>query len=634
MLVKAEIDAILSKSEELHTVNPTESRRLAEEALGLSKSIGYLHGQGQATKQIGLAEFLTTGDHIVEPFREAIRLFEQTESWDGLAEALTLLGLNLGRRGEFQEAEAAFDRAIAIETQHHLRTREIHTLIQRGYMMVRRKQNPKALVIFTRALAIAESIGDPGSLCLQGLGGVYRGLKMYDKSLEYYFRSLEVIREQQKATVDASQNFVIAYGNIGLVLEEAGRQREALEYLNRALTIAEAIHDKRGAFQILTAIPRIHLFFDERENAQAAIDQMFSLVIDKMEDIFQCAAYHTRADFYAYVEDWPAMLEDLNTALVYAERVHNIDQLRTIHEALTMAHKMLGAYDKALDHHETHTKIMLEIMNGQLVESVQELEADLKQQQIIQQNEIFRLKNIDLTEANLALDNLDKEKDRFLSILQHDMRNPISSIIGYSELLAAGEDDDLSPQHVAQVIEKSARQLLNIVDSVMESARSGSLTIERKPTNIGKLLNDVGMIVRPLAEGKDLAVKIEDKTLGAEFSIDASKIYQVLTNLLFNSIKFTPSGKKIFVSAEPAAEEVLRLEVRDEGIGIPDSFLPKLFIGAKGIQRRGTSGEGGTGMGLSIVRTVVELHGGKIGIESKEGEGTSIVILIPKHETT
>ena len=621
-LTKEEVASKIALAELYRKSDYQKSRDYALEVLEYARESGDRLAQGRALMLIGLADFHLHGGYVEEPFLEAIAIYESIEQWNELSHSLTYLAHSVGRRGDFEQAEQLLDRATTIAFSHGNVEAEAAALVQVGYLSIRRRHLTKALAALHRAVVLFDSIGKDASLALQALGTVHRALKQYDQALDYYQRSLKVL------DVTDVQAHVTGLGNIGLVLEEMGRQEEAKEYLYRALEIAEKAGDLRNLFQITSALPRVHLHFNEQEKALEAIDKLIAWSGEGLEKIFRCAAISTRADYHRHRKEWHEAIEDLSAALAIADEVQNLDQIRIIHQELAECYKNIGEFQQALEHHEIFCTIQYDSMSSQLNERINELEARHKHEQIIQQNEIFRLKNIDLIEANIALDVLNRQKDKFLSILQHDMRNPIASIIGYSDLLMSGEEG-ISAQEVARIIEQSGRRLLTIVQGVMESARTGTLAIEPIDSGIGKLLHDVSAIVRPLAEGKDLLMQLEDHTGGAMFHIDVSKIYQVLTNLMFNSVKFTPSGKGISLVARVEDKGTLLLAIEDEGIGIPKAFLPRLFAGTKETQRKGTSGEDGTGMGLSIVKTIIELHGGSVVVESEEGYGTKVAITIP-----
>ena len=616
------IDTLLKQARDLVHKDYPQSFALAKQVLAASIDANYPYGQGVALQVIGLNEAQMTTGLPEAPFKESVAILESNQIWDEYCKSLCFLAYSVGRKGRFRECETLLERAMAVSREHKLIEQEALAHTHMGNLLARRKLVARALQSFHHSLQLYESIGFDGRHALNGLATVYREMKQYDEAIKYLNRGIEIAKGKDFYVL------VLAHGNRGLVLEEAGRTAEALLDLEKALEYAKKINDSRSAFQILSAIPRVHLLLKQPEKAKESIDHIFSLLTDETEDIFRAGAYQARSDYHQAQKEWRLAIDDLQEALVLANRAENIGQLKMIHKELSSSYKELGDLASALEHQRIYAEIVEKHATEQLDERIASMEDEHRQEQTLQQNEIFRLRNIDLTEANLALIDANKQKDRFLSILQHDVRQPISSIIGYANLMANGESDIAIPE-VASIVEESARRLLRVMDDLIESARAGSLTVDRKAVNLTTLLRDVERIVRPLAEGKDISFTLIDDTDGKEFSLDPNKMYQALTNLTFNSIKFTPSGKGIALSAGVKADGSISFEVKDEGIGIPPSFLPRIFEGAKEFQRKGTLGESSSGLGLAITKNVVELHQGSITISSEEHIGTRVQIVLP-----
>jgi signal transduction histidine kinase len=622
ILSSTEIDELLKRSHELLDVEHSESLALARRACEASSAIHYDYGYARALQLIGINEAKIGADIVDAPFRNSIPIFQSLEAWKELAISMSFLANGLGRKGQFFEAQSMLEAALAIAEEHNEPLAQRTVLNHLGYLFYRRKQITKSLDAFQRSLAISKALGESGLLAHNGLGAVYRETKQFEESVSCYNRALEVEKNASK------HSRILLYANRGLVYEDAGKPRQALDDLLRARVLAEENGDIRNGFQIQSAIPRVHLRLDEVDEARLALDKLFGMLSDTMEDIFQCSAYNVRADYHVYRSEWKAAIDDLDAALVFADRSKNILQLKSIHDELSTCYKELGQFAEALEHREMYTKIVLESMTDQLAAKVKALEADHKQTEIQQQNEIFQLKNIELTEANLSLNDANVQKDRFLSILRHDLRHPISSIIGYSNLLATGEEG-MSKTDVASVIEESSRRLLGIMDDLIASAKSGTPVLDRKPTNVGELLSEIAKIVRPLAQAKEIKVEVTDETSGAECSIDVNKMYQALTNLMFNAIKFTGAQGTILLVACISDEGWLTIRLQDTGIGMSANILQRVLEGSPETQRRGTHGEQGTGLGISIATSVIELHQGHLSISSIEGKGTEITISIP-----
>jgi two-component system cell cycle sensor histidine kinase PleC len=315
--------------------------------------------------------------------------------------------------------------------------------------------------------------------------------------------------------------------------------------------------------------------------------------------------------------------------------------------ALTFGHKLQGNLAKALDYQEELTKLIEVSLLTKMSDRVQELEAmhaaESDRWEARHQRDVFRLSNIELTQANIHLSESMEQTKHFLRVLQHDLRSPLNSIVGFAEIIGEESTDEI--QSYAGLIQRSGRRMVDIVDGVLESARQGSLLVERSSVTVAQLIDGVLELVRPLAESKQIRLRELDRTQNREMHLDRPKVQQAITNLLFNAVKFTPSGKTICLCAEFDSGEderrVLRITVRDEGVGMTPAILeqlravlthasPPTEAGGVSTQRLGTMGETGSGMGLRIARSIIALHDGTITLDSEEGMGTTVTIEIPE----
>lgn len=231
--------------------------------------------------------------------------------------------------------------------------------------------------------------------------------------------------------------------------------------------------------------------------------------------------------------------------------------------------------------------------------------------------------NAGLARNNASLRELDRLKDALLANVSHDLRTPLTAILGYGELLRrrGGLSDDQA--HGVDVIERNARRLLRLVNDLLLLAQThaGALTIEREPVDLSQLAADAAELLQPLADhaGIDLALVAPG---GPVIDGDPLRLGQLLENLIANAIKFSPAGSTVTVSVHGRPGSAT-LEVHDTGPGMPEGQAERLF---DAFARGGPSQAPGAGLGLTIVKAIADAHDATIDIRTRPGRGTRFIV--------
>jgi len=223
-------------------------------------------------------------------------------------------------------------------------------------------------------------------------------------------------------------------------------------------------------------------------------------------------------------------------------------------------------------------------------------------------------------------------KDEFLSTLSHEMRTPLNAVLGWSRILL--DRTTIDPTLLArglQVIERNASAQAKMVDDMLDMARivSGKLRLEMKPMDLASVVLPAVDVIMPAAEGKGIAVRTNIDPRTPLIVGDPDRLQQVIVNLLSNAVKFTDPGGAVDVRLTPS-ETSARVIVKDTGSGIHPDFLPHVFERFRQLDTSSTRRHGGLGLGLALVRDLVELHGGVVRAESDgEGQGSTFILDIP-----
>ncbi|MCX2743718.1 ATP-binding protein [Mangrovivirga sp. M17] len=230
------------------------------------------------------------------------------------------------------------------------------------------------------------------------------------------------------------------------------------------------------------------------------------------------------------------------------------------------------------------------------------------------------------------LNNLLATKDKFFSIITHDLRSPFNSVLGLANLLEKQiEENDLEGiKEYSYLIKKSTNKAIGLLENLIQWSRAQSSTISYDPekVNLKSVIPDVISLLKYSAKQKsiDIYCDIPDKSF---VHADTKMLRTILRNLISNGIKFTRKNGEMKISVDDNKENYL-ITISDNGIGIPENVLNNLFKIEKSISTPGTQNETGTGLGLILCKEFVKKHGGEIWVESKQGKGTKFKFTIPK----
>lgn len=248
-------------------------------------------------------------------------------------------------------------------------------------------------------------------------------------------------------------------------------------------------------------------------------------------------------------------------------------------------------------------------------------------------NERLTAVNSELHDANLRLDTESRRRQRFLSTISHELRAPLSAIMGFAEVLAkqAGNVLDAKQQGYVSAIRQGGEHVVAIINDLLDIGQidAGKLALECEACSPEDCLWMVVDLMRNQFERKGIALQTEDESKSREMVCDVRKCRQIVLNLLSNALKYTPEGGVVTVRLRPG-EEAARIEVADTGTGIPPEKRNELFSEYYQVDSQRDRALGGTGIGLALCKRLVELHGGEIGVDSELGKGSTFWFTLPQ----
>ncbi|MGD8826118.1 MAG: ATP-binding protein, partial [Myxococcales bacterium] len=295
-----------------------------------------------------------------------------------------------------------------------------------------------------------------------------------------------------------------------------------------------------------------------------------------------------------------------------------------------------------------HLKRILELLvfsghRAQLASTMQMASVRESYRELAQKNEALK-------ESYEELKQVDKLKSTFLATVSHELRSPLTSILGYTEMLQSGAAGALAEEQsdILKTIHAKAEELLGLISSLLDLGRleAKTLNLQREAVDARALLSGVGSTIVPSANWRNIALDIEVEAATPKIWGDPVRLRQILLNLAENAIKFTGEGGTVSLRAElgrldeaeseslgsalfTGRQPAVVLTVRDTGMGIAEDKLTKIFDVFYQVDAGTTRAHGGAGLGLSIVKQLVTAHGGTIEVDSVPSEGTSFTVKLP-----
>jgi PAS domain S-box-containing protein len=234
-------------------------------------------------------------------------------------------------------------------------------------------------------------------------------------------------------------------------------------------------------------------------------------------------------------------------------------------------------------------------------------------------------------QARRQAEEANRMKDEFLALVSHELRSPLNAMLGYARLLRYGPLDEQKVSKTVDVIERSGKAQIQLIEDLLDTARiiSGKLHLDVGPVDLASVIDGAVQTIYPAADGRHIAIQTDlDPNVG-QITGDTERLQQVIWNLLSNSVKFTPRGGRIDIRLERIDPHIC-VTVSDTGKGIHSDFLPYVFDRFRQADSSSTRRYGGLGLGLALVKYLVELHGGTVeAFSAGESKGTTFTVLLP-----
>jgi len=603
---------------------------------------------------------------------------QKTKNDSLITEAKKLQGQIYADSGLFSHAIASYKQSIESCSRTNDKPALAGLNNKLGTVFLRIDEYDQAIGCFYNALQLAEESHDNliSASAQNNIGIICNILNDYPRAIEYFQKATESF---ERAGIKKAQGKI--FNNIALIYLNQKKYGEALEYLQKSLAIKEK-HDDSAS--IISTINNIGLVFEKQKKFDPAFDhyiQVYNYFSNKTNLKETAVSANNVGFIYLQKGDYKSSWKYLQIALEILKRTEVGNVKTNIYKSIFDYYEQQKDYKNALSYYKLYTQAkdsLFSIEKEDLIKNIEnkydnrkhlaEIELlsqsnELIQERNFRQTIIFyitfllllisllfaitffksrkkaRVANIILQEKNKeintqknALIESNATKDKFFSIIAHDLRSPFTSFLGFTQLLVE-ELDNMTLEEIKTIVtsmRKSATNVYSLLENLLEWAmmHRGITRINLTTIHLATSIRENLGLIMGAAQQKEIETHWEipeDLFVCA----DAHMLATVIRNLFSNAVKFTPKTGKIIISAKKTDIGLIEICVHDTGIGMNKTVMGKLFRLNDQINRKGTNGEPSSGIGLLLCHEYVEKMGGTIRVESEESKGSSFFFSLP-----
>ncbi|MBP7261517.1 MAG: tetratricopeptide repeat-containing sensor histidine kinase [Bacteroidia bacterium] len=583
------VDLLIALSEEFKDNDKVKAIEILNSAMKFAKTANSKIRQASILRAMGSVYIGQADlDKATQVLFSSIKISEDIKEWEGAASAYILLGRLHMEKGLDDNA------------------------------------SKNALKYFIKSLDALEKAGNKKRIAavLNNIGTAYGSMNDYSTAIVYLLKSLK-IREEIKDDAGIASTL----SNIGLIYSHQNDYDKALVYQMKSLVIRERIGDKKMIANSLNNIGDVYAAKGDYDKAIEWLKKGLESALETGNKYFEKNSYNGLTEVYEAKNDFANALiyarkyEELKDMMLNAESDEQIQELETKYET-EKKEKTIQNLTKEQLAKET------EIVRRRTVNTFVLIGASVIALVLLFTYRTYRQKQ----EANELLTKLDKEKNEFLGIAAHDLKNPLQTIIGYCQMQTS-YFDKLSKEKILKQtnnIEITSARMLDLVSNLLDinAIEEGLIKVNKEKTALLPLLEKITDGIENQASHKGIKVHLETTEKNIEVITDALLLRQIIENLLSNGIKYSPESSEVVLRCAKTNGRI-EIAIIDSGPGIPVDEQELLFKKFSRLSTRPTAGESSHGLGLSIVKKLSDLLSIEVSFESEQGKGSTFKLLLP-----
>ncbi|GAB3775751.1 hypothetical protein GCM10028818_20280 [Spirosoma horti] len=637
--------------------DPKKAKSYAEQALQLSQQLNYQRGIGRSYLSLSVYQWSQGAYQLaIDLSKKALPYFEALNDQNGIASVYSHLGVSARGLGDFPQAITYYFKSLSVNEKIGDQAAVAQNYNNIGIVFKYQEKYDQALYYYWRSLRTSAGI-DPRNQAgtLQNIGLIYQLKKDYPKAITYLNQA-----RARFATLNEPKGLVICDNNLGDTYSRMQQYDRAEQFIQRALKTGTQFNYTASIVSSLIGLGEIRLATGRAKDSFSFFDRARTLVeqLAKPDGRLQvykdlATAHAQTGDFanaYTFQSKWIALKDSIfngesakKIARVQADyesekKQAEIELLKKEQEVSRLWRNALGVGLLAalIIAGLIMSRQRLKIRNDQVLLNQSKVVAQ-KNEQLEIQTHLLESQATRLTAQAGQLQELDAAKSRFFTNVTHEFRTPLTLIIGtLSEklhLLTETPETTIRQPEVS-VMYRNAQRLLHLINQLLDLSKleSGRLDVRLQTNDIRPLLNVVVSLFSSLAEQRHMRLSVQLSPEQLPVRYDADLVEKVITNLLANAFKFTPDGGEITVYAGPVMRNeaaFVQIVVDDSGIGIAPDQTERIFERFYQGPASQVDRQPGTGVGLSLVKEIIDLHQGRIQVENKAGSGARFVVLLP-----
>ncbi|HRH64791.1 MAG TPA: tetratricopeptide repeat protein [Bacteroidia bacterium] len=568
------VNILIQRAQVMRGRNIGQAIALLDDALSIAQKENYKSGTALIIRDKAACAFIQKNyKRALTGYTEALQFFKDLEDIEGQLSCLTEISSIYFKLGEVPSALTNILQTLKLNTDRGDSEGIAHGYNEIGKLHIYLQEYLNAIDYFKKALKIFEGMKNKPEMVNSYflLGNAYNWMDDFDKALYYLLRAENSLEQIEDSDIRAK-----THGSLAILHTKLKEFDKALSYFNKALEIANEGASNTVKAQLKKSLGNLYIDLTQYDKA----------------------------------------IEVLLQALKIAQSSPLEAQLVKIHQFLSLAYEKIGDTENALYHFKKYFELDKEFMNEEIALKTKALHIRYDLEELKKQKEIAELS--------------DKLKEQFLANVSHEIRTPMNGVLGMAHLLGKTSPTREQQEYI-DAIKISANNLMVIINDILDFSKINAGKIEFSETefNIRDLIKGIVQILQVKADEKKIQIgctldyHIKDNLVG-----DPIRLNQILVNLMANAVKFTEKGKvTLDIKVLEVKDNVckMRFRVTDSGIGIPDNKLQSIFESFEQAENNKRRYEG-TGLGLTIVKQLVELQGGCITVKSRVNEGSEFTV--------